>query len=90
MVPLFGVPMQAPSKYFEEEEALALCDCRLIKTPNNQPRVSGSGRGDVIAEADGGGSVGGKHRPIVWGGKWNKNIYIMKNTSWLLAASDQR
>jgi hypothetical protein len=39
-------------------------------TPNNQPRVGGSGRGDVIAEVGGGGR-GGRPRPIVWGGKWN-------------------
>jgi hypothetical protein len=42
----------------------------LIKTPNNQPRVSGSGRGYVIAEVGGGGREGRPH-PIVWGGKWN-------------------
>ncbi len=31
----------------------------MIKTPNNQPRVGGSGRGDVIAEMGGGGGAGG-------------------------------
>ncbi len=49
---------------------MALDGRRLIKTPNNQLRVSGSGRGDVIAEAGGGGR-GGRPRPIVWGGEWN-------------------
>jgi hypothetical protein len=67
--PLFGVPMQAPSKYREEEEALALGGHQSIKTPNNQPRVSGSGRGDDIAEVGGGGEPGRGHCPIVWGSK---------------------
>jgi hypothetical protein len=49
---------------------LALGGRRSIKTPNNQPRVGGSGRGDVIAEVGGGGGArGGRPRPIVWGGK---------------------
>ena len=42
---------------------MALGGCRSIKTPNNQPRVGGSGRGDVIAP--------GRPRSIVWGGEWN-------------------
>ncbi len=50
---------------------MALGGHQSIKTPNNQPKVGGSGRGDVIAEAGGGGHVG-RPRPIVWGGKWNK------------------
>ncbi len=33
---------------------MAFGGCRSIKTPNNQPRVGGSGRGDVIAEVGGG------------------------------------
>ncbi len=33
---------------------------------NNQPRVGGSGRWDVMTERVGGGARGG-HRPIVWG-----------------------
>ncbi len=31
----------------------------MIKTPNNQPRVGGSGRGIVLAERVGGGSAVG-------------------------------
>jgi hypothetical protein len=50
---------------------LVLCGRRLTKTPNNQPRVSGSGRGDVIAEAGVGGGAGGGHRPNIWGSEWN-------------------
>ncbi len=51
----------------------------MIKTPNNQPRVGGSGRVDVIAEVVGGGGRGGRPRPIVWGGEWNdKKINNMK------------
>jgi hypothetical protein len=42
---------------------LALGGRQSIKTPNNQPRVGGSGRGDVIAP--------GRPRSIVWGGEWN-------------------
>ena len=50
---------------------MALGGRRSIKTPNNQPRVGGSVRGDVIAELGEGGGHGGRPRPIVWGGEWN-------------------
>ncbi len=50
---------------------MALGGRQSIKTPNNQPRVGGSGRGDVIAEVGGGGGRGGRPRPIIWGGEWN-------------------
>ncbi len=42
-----------------EVGALALGGRQSIKTPNNQPRVGGSSRGDVIAEAGGRGGTGG-------------------------------
>ncbi len=38
---------------------MALGGRRSIKTPNNQPRVGGSGRGDVKAEVGGGGGTEG-------------------------------
>jgi hypothetical protein len=53
--PVWGTNTASPIKNREEEGALAFGGHRLIKTPNNQPRVGGSGRGYVIAEADGGG-----------------------------------
>ncbi len=38
---------------------MALGGRRSIKTPNNQPRVGGSGRGYVIVEVGGGGGAEG-------------------------------
>ncbi len=55
---------------------MALGDHRAIKTPNNQPKVSRSGREYVIDEADRGGECGRGHHPIVWGKKLNdEKIY---------------
>ncbi len=71
MVPLFGVSKHNPSKNREKGGALALGGRRSIELNNNQPNFGGSIRGNVIAEAGGGGEHGGVHRPIVWGGKWN-------------------
>ena len=42
----------------------------MIKTPNNQPILSGFGRRDVIEEAGGGRGREGGHGQIVWGGDW--------------------
>ena len=42
---------------------------RLIMANNNQPKVGGSGRLDVIGERVGVGSVGGLRSAIVWGGE---------------------
>ena len=43
----------------------------MIMANNNQPKVGGSGRLEVIAERVGVGSVRGVHGAIVWGGEWN-------------------
>ncbi len=45
----------------------------MIKITNNQPRVGGSDKGDVIAERVGGGDRVGGHHPIVWGGEQSDN-----------------
>ena len=60
----------------------------MIKTPNNQPIVSGIGRREVIEEVGGGRGCGRGNRPIVRGGNWKDKIKIKINTSWPLAASD--
>ena len=51
MVPLFWVPKHNPSKNREGGRVLALGGRRSIKTPNNQPKVGGSVRGDDRREA---------------------------------------
>ncbi len=56
---------------------MALGGRQSIKTPNNQPRVGGSGKGYVIAKVGGGGVCGGRPLPIVWGGKWNDKKIII-------------
>jgi hypothetical protein len=87
-VPLFGVPMQAPSKNREEGRALALGGPQSIKIPNNQLIVSGSGRGDVRAEARGGGSAWGDTIPSFGAANGTTKNKIL-NTSGLLAAANQ-
>ncbi len=54
MVRLFWAQNETTSKNREEHGALALGGCHLAATHNNQPIVSGSGRGDVGKEACGG------------------------------------
>ena len=51
MVPLFGAPKRNPSKNREGGGVLALGGRRSIRTPNNQPKVGGSVRGDNRGEA---------------------------------------
>ncbi len=60
MVPLFWLPKCNPSKNRERGGALVLGGRRLFELLNNdQPKVSGSLRGDDIAEAGGEDSAGG-------------------------------
>ncbi len=52
MICLFWAPKHNPSKNREEGGVSALVGGRRsIKTPNNQPKVGGSVRGDVRGEA---------------------------------------
>ena len=51
MVPLFGAPKRNPSKNREGGVVSALGGRRSIRTPNNQPKVGGSDRGDDRVEA---------------------------------------
>jgi hypothetical protein len=55
----------------------------LIKTPNNHPRVGGSGRGYVIAEAGGGGSTVGDTVQSFGAANGTTKIYIIINALWL-------
>jgi len=57
--PVWGVEMQHIEKQRERGGALALGGRRLIMANNNQPKVGGSGRWDVIEERVGRGSTGG-------------------------------
>ena len=59
MVPLFGASQRNPSKNRERGGALALGGRQSFELSNNQPKVSGSVRGDDIAEAGGEESAGG-------------------------------
>ena len=59
LAPLFGEPMQAPSKNREEGRALALGGRRLMMANNYQPDSGRSGRGGVRAEARWAGSMWG-------------------------------
>ena len=59
MVPLFGALKRNPSNNRERGGALVLGGHRLIMANNNQPKVGGSGRLDVIGERVGVGSAGG-------------------------------
>ncbi len=58
MVPLFWVPKRNPSKNREGGRVSAIGGRRSIKTPNNQPKVGGSVRGDDRVEARGAESEG--------------------------------
>ncbi len=55
MVPLFGVPTQAPLKNREEGGALVLGGHQSIKILNNQLIVGRSGRGGVLERRCAGG-----------------------------------
>jgi hypothetical protein len=68
---------------------LALGGRQSIKTPNNQTRVGGSGRGYLIAEAGGGGSEVGDTVQSFGAANGTTKKYIIINISWLLAALDQ-
>jgi len=60
LVPLFWLPKYNPSTNRERGGALALGGRRSFELlSNNQPKVSGSLRGDDIAEAGGEDSAGG-------------------------------
>ncbi len=67
---------------------MALGGRQSIKTPNNQPRVGRSGRGYIIAEASGGGSVVGDTVQLFGAVNGMTKKYIIINTSWLLVAFD--
>ena len=87
MVPLFGALKRNPSNNREGGGVLALDGRRSINTPNNQPTVGGSDRGDVLVEArwaasDGDGvgvSFGASNRTIK-----KKLIKIRRGLRWPL------
>jgi hypothetical protein len=56
---------------------LALGGRRSIKTPNNQPRVGRSGRGDVIAEVGEGGGAEGDPVQSLGGANGKTKIIII-------------